>query len=151
MDYSFETYKILSFISVIVGLGYCFYFILGRFNERVSKQPYNQLFHSRFLVMQLIVAAIIGLIGYYIRQFMLFMPFCFLITFWSLNQLFLLAANRRIILGTTRNAPKRKRLSTALTTIILIMLTFILSLQLALTVGIASTESNSSSIKLYGK
>jgi ABC-type proline/glycine betaine transport system permease subunit len=151
MDYSFETYKILLIPSVVVGIGYCLYFIQGRFNERVSKQPYNQLFYFHFLGSQLIVTAIIGLIGYFIRQFMLFMPFCFLVAFWTLNQLYLLTTNRNMILGARWNAPKHKRWSTGLNTFVLIILTFTFSIALALAVGIASVENSSSSIEIYSR
>ncbi|MFD1184567.1 hypothetical protein ACFQ2O_00010 [Pontibacter rugosus] len=151
MDYSFETYQLLVIPSVILGMGYCLYFIQGKFNERVSKQPYNKLFHLNFFGKQLLVTAIIGLAGYYIRQFMLFMPFCFLVAFWTLNQLFLLTSNRNIILGTRWNAPKYKRWSTGLNTFVLMMLTFVLSITLALVVGIASVDNNSKSVKIYSR
>lgn len=141
MNYSFETYKILLVPSVIVGFGYCFYFIQGQFNTRVSKQLYNKLREKDFFLRQLILTFGLGVIGYYIQQMMLFMPFSFLIIFWIMNKLSELFNGKPIIFGTRWNAPKKKRRSSGFNTFIILMLTFIFSIIIALITGIATVSS----------
>ncbi|EAZ79733.2 hypothetical protein ALPR1_08913 [Algoriphagus machipongonensis] len=77
----------------------------------------------------------IGLIGYYIGAFFLFMPFSFLVAFWLLNYLTELRTGKPIIFGTRWNAPKKKRWISGLNTFLVLMLTFTLTFALALLFG----------------
>jgi hypothetical protein len=129
---------------VIIGLGYCFYFIQGKFTERISKQPYNQLRDTNYFLRQLLLTMGIGLVGYYIRQVLLFMPFSFLIVFWVMNYLTELTTGKSIIFGTRWNAPKKKRWSSGFNTFLILMLTFTLTIGIGLAIGIARTSNEPS-------
>lgn len=144
MQYSQETYKLLLIPSVTIGLGYCFYFIHGKFSERISKQPYNQLRNSKFFLKQLILTIVLGLAGYFIKQIILFMPFSFLVLFWILNNLTEFISGKPIIFGTRWNAPKMKRWSSGFNTFLILMLSFGLTIGIALATGIAKTSNKQS-------
>ena len=147
MQYSHETYKLLLIPSVIIGFGYCFYFIQGKFSERISKQPYNHLRDTNFFLKQLLLTAGIGLIGYYIRQVLLIMPLSFLIVFWTMNYITEHKTGQPIIFGTRWNAPKNKRWTAGFNTFLILILTFALIIGIALAVGLATISNEPTEIK----
>lgn len=103
------------YLSVIIGIGYIFYTIIGKYSLEPKDQYYNRLLETKPFILNLSFAAILVIIGiwrvayYDKRETFYFAPLIYLLLLRLFNLFSILINQRNLILATgVDNPPKGK-------------------------------------------
>ncbi|RAU81741.1 hypothetical protein [Pontibacter arcticus] len=99
----------------LIGFGYIYYMIAGRFSLKPKDQPFNNLFENSFFVKNLGLTVSIAIIGLWrisddTRETLYFAPIIFLVTLRIADLISLFINDRHVIIATRwDNPPKGKK------------------------------------------